>query len=69
MFLRRRETIAAAVALEIDRLASEAHPAGEGAAYKAAWDRKGSAAEKHCIAAAVDRTRFHTAVQQQEPRA
>ena len=53
--LRNRETIAGAVAREIDRIVRAQDHVGEGSAYKAAFDRKGSAAHKHCEAAKRDR--------------
>jgi hypothetical protein len=44
-----KESIAGAVAREINRIAAGVQPADQqGAAYKAAWDRAGSSALKHC---------------------
>lgn len=54
MSLRQRESIAGAVAREIDRIAKTGDAIGEGAAYKAAWDRAGSGYFKHCQAFADD---------------
>jgi len=47
MALRNRESIAGAVAREIDRIVTTGEHHGEGAAYKAAWDRQGSGFGKH----------------------
>lgn len=52
--LRNRESIAGAVAREIDRIDRTGETHGEGAAYKAAWDRKGSSCFKHCAAFTAD---------------
>lgn len=46
--------IPAAVAGEVTRLTQHPDFGGEGAAYKAAWDRAGSSALKHCEAFARD---------------
>ena len=46
--LRNRESIAGAVAREIDRIVQTGDAIAEGAAYKAAWDRAGSSWSKHC---------------------
>lgn len=54
MALRTKESIAGAVAREIDRIQVTGNAAGEGSAYKAAFDRAGSDALKHCDAFAVD---------------
>lgn len=62
MFLRFRKTIAGAVACEIMRIHQTGDPIGEGAAYKAAMDEKGSSAEKHCTAAKADRDIMNQAV-------
>lgn len=40
-------TIAGAVAREIEHIAASGEHYAEGTAYKAAWDRRGSAADKH----------------------
>ena len=54
MSLLCKETIAAAVAREIRRIDQAEQSGqtganmGEGTAYKAAWDRRGSSALKHC---------------------
>ncbi len=48
--LRNRESIAGAVAREIDRIHQTGDAIAEGAAYKAAFDRAGSSWEKHCHA-------------------
>lgn len=54
MSLRQRESIAGAVAREIDRIQLTGEHHGEGAAYKAAWDRQGSSFYKHAAARAAD---------------
>lgn len=54
MSLRTSESIAGAVAREIDRIDRTGETHGEGAAYKAAWDRKGSSCFKHCDAFTAD---------------
>lgn len=52
--LRNRETVAGAVAREIDRIAQTGETIAEGTAYKAAFDRAGSDYHKHVQARAVD---------------
>ena len=52
--LYERDTIAGAVAREINRLEFTPTKQIEGLAYKAAFDRMGSAAEKHVIAFSRD---------------
>ena len=54
MDLLNRESIAGAVAREIDRIHQTGDSIGEGAAYKAAWDRAGSSFYKHAAARAAD---------------
>lgn len=49
MHLRFKDSIAGAVAREIERGIGI-----EGVAYKAAWDRRGSDSMKHCEALTVD---------------
>lgn len=58
--LRNRESIAGAVAREIDRIDRTGETHGEGAAYKAAWDRKGSDAFKHCETFVADCNAMHS---------
>lgn len=64
--LRNRETIAGAVAREIDRIHQTGDAIAEGAAYKAAWDRAGSDWSKHCAAFAADCERATHAVNVRE---
>ncbi len=52
--LRNRESIAGAVAREIDRIDRTGDAIGEGTAYKAAFDRMGSSFYKHSAARAAD---------------
>ena len=50
-----KDNLAGSVAREIRRIElSPADGISEGAAYKAAWDRKGSGWQKHCDAARAD---------------
>lgn len=65
MNLRQRETIAGAVAREIDRIHQTGDAIAEGAAYKAAFDRAGSNWSKHCDAFAAD---MHLAYRSQHLR-
>ncbi len=60
--LRNRETIAGAVAREIDRIVLTGDAIAEGAAYKAAFDRAGSDWSKHCDAFKADCERATHAV-------
>jgi len=56
MRLLMMESIAGAVAREVERVAAGLQPASsQGAAYKAAWSRQGSSALKHCDACTADR--------------
>lgn len=59
--LRNQESVAGAVAREIERIDLTGETIGEGAAYKAAFDRRGSNAEKHCLTAARDAALFLSA--------
>jgi hypothetical protein len=55
MNLTFKDSIAGAVAREVNRIANGTQPDyQQGAAYKAAWDRMGSSAMKHCQDAAED---------------
>ena len=59
MSLRTKETVAGAVAREIERIAQTGDATGEGTAYKAEFDRRGSNALKHCDDFRRDAERFY----------
>ena len=49
-----KNTLAGAVAREINRIVMTGEHHGEGSAYKAEFERRGSGYEKHIYAAAID---------------